>query len=255
MGIGIYELQLLQRFRPRGEVLTLGRQNYGVEYAEDLLISLGASAVVSIDYSNFEGATYTGDLNKPVDLGKQFDTIIDFGTTEHVFDIAQALENCVQLCKIGGQIFHAVPANGECGHGFWQMSPELFFSLYSERNGFIETEVFIADLMDERHWWEASRPDAGQRLMANSLTATYVLVHTIKREDRALSVSQPDYEHNWETRTPQNDRLPNPSSERLRNLLKASPLKHWGSVVYRSLLSPTGLTRFNPHLRKVRLDP
>ncbi len=65
-----------------------------------------------------------------------------------MFNIAQALENCVKLCKIGGQILQAVPANGECGHGFWQMSPELFFSLYSERNGFIETEVFIANLME-----------------------------------------------------------------------------------------------------------
>ncbi len=91
--------------------------------------------------------------------------------------------------------------------------------------------------------------------MANSMTATYVLVHTIKKEDRALSVSQSDYEHNWETGTPHNDRLPSPSSERLRNLLKASPLRHWGSVAYRSLFAPTGLIRFNSDLTKIRLDP
>ncbi len=41
MGIAVHELKLVQKFRPKGDVLTLGRQNYGVGYAEDLLISLG----------------------------------------------------------------------------------------------------------------------------------------------------------------------------------------------------------------------
>jgi hypothetical protein len=129
------------------------------------------------------------------------------------------------------------------------MSPELFFSLYSENNGFTETQVFIADLMDEKHWWRASKPDAGDRLTANSMTTTYVLVHTVKQADRPLSVSQSDYEHAWEV----GEARRGGRFDWARNMLKASPLRHVGSIAYRSLVARTGLTRFNPHLHKTKI--
>ena len=45
------------------------------------------------------------------------------------------------LCKNGGTIIHSLPSNNNCGHGFWQFSPELFFSLYNEKNGFKNNEM------------------------------------------------------------------------------------------------------------------
>jgi len=65
---------------------------------------------------------------------------------EHVFNASQGLKNVTRLCAPGGQIIHSLPANNFCNHGFWQFSPELFFSLYSDKNGYSETEIFLADV-------------------------------------------------------------------------------------------------------------
>ena len=272
MGVAFHELMWLKKAassRPLGAVLTLGRQSLNVDpgvlektlhdsrfdqdvYCDRLLTDcLRATSVESVDFSDFEGATHIADLNRPLEIGRQFDTVIDFGTTEHIFSISTALENCIRHCRVGGSILHAVPANGECGHGFYQLSPELFFSLYSPQNGFGDTQVYVADLMDEKHWWRASPPEPGARLMANSFTATYVLVATRKeREVSTLSVNQSDYRHAWQVGEAQgNDR--ESWRSHARAVLKNSPFAHLASIVYRGYAAPTGLTRFNRCLTKV----
>ena len=101
-----------------------------------------------MDFSNYEGATILHDLNVKLKDGEmsKYDTVLDLGTLEHVYNISNALFNLSKLCKVGGQILHVLPANQMCGHGFWQISPELFFSLYSERNGYGQTRVYTADV-------------------------------------------------------------------------------------------------------------
>ena len=83
--------------------------------------------------------TYYREAN----LNEKFDTIIDFGTSEHIFNVVENLSNISKFCKNNGIILHSLPANNNCGHGFWQFSPELFFSLYSENNGFSDTEFLF----------------------------------------------------------------------------------------------------------------
>jgi hypothetical protein len=146
MGIDVYALQLLRwassKSHGLGVTATIGRQSVGVparelrkqvslpsdyqypQYCEDLLIgSFGAKRVDSFDYSDFEGCTYVADMNKPLTPPAQYDTIIDSGTLEHIYNVPQALHNLSLLCASGGQILHILPANNQCGHGFWQFSP------------------------------------------------------------------------------------------------------------------------------------
>src|ERR1035441_3166291 len=85
-----------------------------------------------------------------------------------------------EMCASGGQILHVLPANNFCGHGFWQFSPELFFSMYSEVNGYRGTQVFIADLSNEYCWYEVRRPHNGERANVTSSTPLYNLVRTQK---------------------------------------------------------------------------
>lgn len=253
VGIGVHELSLLEREQPLGEVLMLGRQRINVQgrpdrgaYADELLRELGATSVASLDYSDFEGATYTGDLNGPIDLGRQFDTVIDYGTSEHVFDVASSLRNCIRLCRIGGKILHALPANGDCGHGLYQLSPELFLALYSDRNGFTGTEVFLYDLIDDRHWW---RVKPGGRIMANSLSNALCLVRTVKSADVAtLAVNQGYYEEAWNS-----DAALKVTGkyERAVRLLRRTPFLPLVVALYRGYLAPTAITRFNPSLERV----
>lgn len=275
MGVSFHGIRFLEaaaRAAPLGDVLTFGRQNLNVSrdaisrhfkrdialddtvFAEQFMCRyLGANSVSSIDFSDFEGATFTGDLNREIDIGKQFDTIVDFGTSEHVFDAAAAFRNAIRLCKIGGRIIHNLPSNSACGHGFYQFSPELFFSLYTEHNGFDKTTVYLADMIDQTHWWLASRPAAGRRLAANSISTTYALCRTTKTRDvDRLSVQQSDYAHAWDVGSvrPKKAKFLDFARSRIRGTVVANI----ATIGYRSWLAKTGLTRFNPNLKKVSIS-
>lgn len=224
MGLDYHGLCFLKwAARPEGlgRVATLGRQNIHVrpeeirlicgsaddshqfgDFCEALLASaFKASVVHSFDASDYEGATFIRNMNAPLLDHEEYDTVVDFGTTEHIFNVAQALQNIVRLCSVGGQIIHVVPANNFNGHGFWQFSPELFFSLYSRENGFEDTQVLIAELHDHSKWYQVARPAGGVRVEFKSRSATYVMARTTKvRVCDELVVQQSDYLSDWEQR-------------------------------------------------------
>src|SRR5439155_8100430 len=66
-------------------------------YAEEFLKLLGAEEVVSIDISDYEGASLVHDMNEPIpDRWKgQYDLVFDGGTLEHVFNFPAAIKNCM----------------------------------------------------------------------------------------------------------------------------------------------------------------
>ena len=140
MGIDIHTLNFLKFSKSKNSfnnTITLGRQfiyindptlkkkfnielNDNQKYAENLFSKyFETSLVESIDYSNYENPSITHDLNKPIpeNLKNKFDTVIDSGTLEHVFNFPQAIKNCSELLKKNGQILHILPANNFSGHG------------------------------------------------------------------------------------------------------------------------------------------
>lgn len=223
MGIDIHGLNFLMYARNKkafGATLTIGRQGIHInesavkeaiktrldykkqDYCEGLLTEFfGANAVESIDNNVYEGATHIHNMNQPIpeNLTKKFDTVFDGGCLEHIFNVPQALENISLFVKKEGQIIHVLPANNFCGHGFYQFSPELFFSLYSKENGYAETEVYIADLTDNENWYQVKQPSNGQRVELSSPSALYVLVRTVLIGDhfRHSNVMQSDYLYQW----------------------------------------------------------
>lgn len=221
MGISFHEYKFLEHifaYNKFGNVLTLGKQEIILDsfekirlnlvnnscindqYIDRLLINnFNAKTVKSIDNSKFEGADIIADMNKPIkNISEKFDTIIDFGTSEHIFNVTQNLKNISQLCKIGGTILHSLPANNNCGHGFWQFSPELFFSLYSEANGFSDTEIFIFNTHNKYEWWKVNKQKSGERLELSSEVPLYIAVKTSKKFDQdSIVVQQSDYVERW----------------------------------------------------------
>jgi SAM-dependent methyltransferase len=281
MGIDVHTLNFLKYARKKGEfgnTITIGRQELHVNeilinsilnikqdyvhqaYCEQMLIDyFGASNVDSIDNSSYENATYIHDMNKPLplELYQKYDTVIDGGTLEHVYNAPRALENFSHLCKPGGQILHILPANNFCGHGFWQISPELFFSLYSTNNGYGDTEVFVADLTDRWKWYQVRNPTDGKRVNISSPTELWVMARTVlKTADFSHSVvQQSDYIHEWEHKaTPQPLQAPAGLKGRLMKI----------PVVYKTLFpfyrrlvharSNTRLTPNNPGISVVNLE-
>jgi hypothetical protein len=121
MGIDIHALNFLRyvtKKRKLGRVATIGRQSLLVSrrelarvlgvpwkdtnlglYSEELLKKhFGATHVDSYDYSGYEGATHVADLGRPIVPEQQYDTVIDCGTAEHIFDVSQVLRNLSCLC-------------------------------------------------------------------------------------------------------------------------------------------------------------
>ena len=147
-------------------VLCLGEQNFGYTVA-DLLASktkyghnvnldafkkldprqklsqklffntIGFQEVDTLDVDDYEGANIIFDLNKdktPSSLINKYNFIYDGGTLEHVFNLGNALKHLTRITKDRGVIFHCNPCNGYIDHGFFQISPTLYFDYYLTNN-------------------------------------------------------------------------------------------------------------------------
>lgn len=134
-------------------------------FAEPLLRLLGAREVVSVDASDYEGASRTVDLNQPLpaDLEEAFTAVVDLGSLEHVFDFPAAVRNCMRMVAVGGHFLSVTPANNWAGHGFYQFNPELFHRVLAPENGFRIERMLITERSSAR-WYEVRDPaDAGVR--------------------------------------------------------------------------------------------
>lgn len=115
-------------------------------YSEDLLKAIGCTSVSSLDYSDFEGADMIWNMNTSVKDSKQsshltnkYNLILDYGTTEHVFNATQSIANSTMMLKIGGRLNLILPVCGSLDHGMYQFSPNWFYSMNSE---WLELERF-----------------------------------------------------------------------------------------------------------------
>ncbi|MBV8074718.1 MAG: hypothetical protein JO140_04740 [Candidatus Eremiobacteraeota bacterium] len=107
---------------------------------------LGLPDVHILDIDAYQQADIIADLNQPVpeNLHGRFRTIVDAGTLEHILDVRTCLSNIVKMLAVGGRIVHQSPVNNYVNHGFFQISPTLFFDYYGA-NGFDAMHgVFVA---------------------------------------------------------------------------------------------------------------
>ena len=107
---------------------------------------LGVESIEIMDVSDYENADITHDLNLrvPKILEGAFDSIFDFGTSEHIFNTKQILDNYNLMLKTGGRILHGLPSTNRVGHGFFMFSPELFYDYYMA-NKFIDTRAYLVE--------------------------------------------------------------------------------------------------------------
>jgi len=173
------------------------------DYADPIYRFLGAKKVDSLDYSDYEQASIVHDMNLPIDgsFRESFSAVIEGGTLEHVFNYPIAIRNCMDMVKLGGHLVLMTPANNFFGHGFYQFSPDLFFSLLSEQNGFAETQIFQQD--DSLRWFRIRNPKDLKCLM-NVCIAKYnrsclcVVSKKIKSTPEKLQVIQNFWTDLWE---------------------------------------------------------
>ena len=169
-------------------------------FADDFFRALGATSISFLDYSDYEGADVLHDLNQPLasQLHGRFDTVIDGGTLEHVFNFPIALKSCMEAVNEGGRLMIFTPANNQMGHGFYQFSPELFYRALSPNYGF-EVERLL--LRHAGLWYEANDP-AVIRAHAEAATPKPASIFVSALRTRSVSVFEPwpiqsDYPAQW----------------------------------------------------------
>ncbi len=201
-------------------------------FADELLVDLlGIERLVSIDGSDYEGATVVHDLNHPVPerYRDAYDAVVDGGTLEHVFNFPVAIANCMNMLRVGGRFFALTPANNHCGHGFYQFSPELFFRVFTPANGFqLEHLLAIAhpfpgiELSRRRTVYAVRDPaSVGGRVGLVTRRPVYLFVQAVKREriePFAPFPRQSDYASAWTQRDAETGMRPG-SMARLYRLL------------------------------------
>ncbi len=117
-----------------------GMNQHLVPDAASLFRLMGAKLDV-FDVINERGCEIIADMNYPLAEQhiQQYDVVMDVGTLEHCFNIAQAGMNMAGLLRQGGCIFHENPFNWG-NHGFYGLNPTWYYDFYTQ-NGF-ELEDF-----------------------------------------------------------------------------------------------------------------
>ncbi|MGA0562248.1 hypothetical protein ACO2RV_07340 [Ancylobacter sp. VNQ12] len=201
------------------------------KWADDLFRYLGASSVEAIDASDYEGADHIHDLNDsvPIALHDKYDVVFDGGTLEHVYNIPNALLNCMKMVKIGGHFISIAVCNNFVGHGFYQFSPEFFFRSLSKKRGFEIKDAIFVELGHSpiRHpiWHRVPDPDVVRgRVTFTGNKRVYMIIRAQKISSIDLSgvfPQQSDYENIRWKHVPSETMSTNPIVSSYRAVRKA----------------------------------
>lgn len=100
--------------------------------------------VVSVDFNGTPQALRL-DLNRPLPPLGLFDLVINHGTAEHVFDVAQVFASMHNACAVGGLMVHESPFTGWLDHGFYCFQPTLFYDL-AAANGYEVASIAVHEI-------------------------------------------------------------------------------------------------------------
>jgi hypothetical protein len=200
-------------------------------YAEELFFNVfGSKRVVSVDASEYEGATMIHDLNKRLgeEHDQQYDAVVDGGSLEHIFGVPTAVASMMRATKVGGRIYAVWPANNLCGHGFFQFSPEFAYRVFDPAHGFeaervalVESRFLSTELDRRRLVLDVTDPRSlSQRVLRKSTRTSLLMVQALKLrhldEPFAMPPQQSDYvAHQWSA----NERTSSTRGSRSRELL------------------------------------
>lgn len=123
-------------------------QNYRADCAAALYTLFGYERYRSVDLMD-PRADWKLDLNYPMRLRERFELVTNFGTAEHVFNIAAVFRSMHDALKPGGIGLHILPAFGEVDHGFFNVHPTLYFDI-ARANNYIVEDICYMDSIDVR---------------------------------------------------------------------------------------------------------
>lgn len=127
----------------------VGNLSEGVIDARALFKAIGYELDV-IDLVEARGGEILHDLNDPLPealLGR-YAAVLDAGTLEHCFNIAQAAKNVASAVAVGGFAMHGNPLN-LYNHGFYNLNPTWYHDFYAANGFVVEHLVLVTDAVSE----------------------------------------------------------------------------------------------------------
>lgn len=230
---------------------------YKYHYADELLYYLGAEEVHSFDASDYEGGTHIHDFNLEIDSAyfENYTCLIDGGSLEHIFNFPIAVKNCMNMLVKGGCFLGITPANNYPGHGFYQFSPELFYLLFSDHNGFETQDIFLHEGREAAFWHRVKNmTESGQRVTFRNKKETLMLIFARRVSVQNILQHYPnqfDYLVSWgeEASKPQKYSTLSLIKKIIPVGLKKKLKKHWQFGLRPPLFAP-----FYPHLSVPRIN-
>ena len=121
----------------------------GVYESYEFFEKIGIELTV-LDIAKLRGGEIIADLNAPVniELEGKFDIVLDPGTVEHCFNIAQAMVNLLSMAKIGGYIYHSNPLF-MFNHGFYNLNPTFYNDFYVDNGHSLAALFGVKSYSDE----------------------------------------------------------------------------------------------------------
>lgn len=165
MGINLYAVAWMRLLASKGiitpgmRVLEFGPQSVHGGYEHD---PAGFYRTFGIDYYRAVDlydptATWHPDFNEPFELSERFTLATNFGTFEHVFNIAQVFKSMHDVVEPGGVMLHQIAAFGYPDHGFYSVHPMVYLELAIINNYTIEDFRYV-DAHNQRAAEAATKP-------------------------------------------------------------------------------------------------
>jgi hypothetical protein len=152
-------------------------------------IFFSPTETVAVDFQGTPAALRL-DLNGPIELGRRFDVVINHGTAEHIFNIAQVFKTMHDYTVPGGLMIHESPFTGWIDHGFYSVQPTLYFDLAS-RNGYEVRGMFIEGLSTKSITTITAREDVHELAKSKLIPENSTLFTVLKRGPEDLPFQVP----------------------------------------------------------------
>ena len=103
---------------------------------KEALEAKGIGPITTVDIFD-DRADWRADFNLPISAEhkEQYQTVIDIGCLEHLFNTATCLKNCMDMVQVGGFYVLETPVHGCFMHGFHTFNPDMITGTL-ELNGF-----------------------------------------------------------------------------------------------------------------------
>lgn len=198
--------------------------------SENFFRYLGFSEVLSLDYSDYEGAEIIFNMNSkelPEHLRDRFDAVVDGGTMEHVFDVVQFLKNASEMLRVGGRIIHISPVSNQINHGFYCFSPTFFIDYYKANNYLLqkcyllrypENNISVCNCLEERTY------DLIGKIIDPQIFYVFVIATKTGKNTGEITLPQQNaYTMRWGGNTVQTVSRHSKFRSALKGLLKKTP--------------------------------